>query len=86
VLRPLIGEDKEGIIRKAEKIGTYKTSILPYEDCCVIFSPPHPILQGDPKEASALYEALELDELLAEAFDGKESIILPKRKSPALSR
>jgi thiamine biosynthesis protein ThiI len=74
VLRPLIGEDKEGIIRKAEKIGTYKTSILPYEDCCVLFSPPHPILQGDPKEASALYEALELDELLAEAFDGREVV------------
>jgi thiamine biosynthesis protein ThiI len=76
VLRPLIGEDKEGIIRKAEKIGTYKTSILPYEDCCVLFSPPHPILQGDPKEASKLYESLELGELLSESLGEMETVKL----------
>jgi thiamine biosynthesis protein ThiI len=68
VLRPLIGMDKDSIIRKAETIGTYETSILPYEDCCVLFSPPHPILRGDPGEASALYEALELDSLIHEAI------------------
>jgi thiamine biosynthesis protein ThiI len=68
VLRPLIGMDKDSIIRTAETIGTYETSILPYEDCCVLFSPPHPILRGDPAEASALYEALELDSLISEAI------------------
>lgn len=39
VLRPLCGMDKEEIIEKAKRIGTYDTSILPYEDCCVVFSP-----------------------------------------------
>ncbi|MDR1956430.1 MAG: tRNA 4-thiouridine(8) synthase ThiI [Treponema sp.] len=60
VLRPLIGMDKEQIIRLAERIGTYATSILPYQDCCVLFSPPHPVLRGDPTEARQRYEQLEL--------------------------
>jgi thiamine biosynthesis protein ThiI len=68
VLRPLIGMDKEDITRKAEAIGTYPVSILPYEDCCVIFSPPHPVLRGKPEEAGALYEKLELAGLIDEAL------------------
>jgi thiamine biosynthesis protein ThiI len=68
VFRPLIGMDKEGIIRMAESIGTYETSILPYEDCCVLFSPPHPILRGDVNEAGRRYEQLELEELLEAAL------------------
>jgi thiamine biosynthesis protein ThiI len=67
VLRPLIGMDKDAIIRKAVEIGTYETSILPYQDCCALFSPPHPILRGDPAEAAQLYEALDLGELIGEA-------------------
>jgi thiamine biosynthesis protein ThiI len=74
VLRPLIGMDKDAIIRKAEQIGTYETSILPYEDCCVLFSPPHPVLRGDPAEASALYENLELEALIAEALGDAEMV------------
>jgi thiamine biosynthesis protein ThiI len=73
VLRPLIGMDKEDIIRMAEKIGTYKTSILPYEDCCVLFSPPHPVLRGDKAEAAKLYEALELEEPIREALKTAET-------------
>ncbi|MDR1617698.1 MAG: tRNA 4-thiouridine(8) synthase ThiI [Treponema sp.] len=69
VLRPLIGADKEDIIRIAEKIGTYKTSILPYEDCCVLFSPPHPVLRGNAEEAKKLYEALEPEALIDEALE-----------------
>jgi thiamine biosynthesis protein ThiI len=68
VLRPLIGMNKEDIIRIAEKIGTYETSILPYEDCCILFSPPHPILRGSVQEAGALYERLELAPLIGEAL------------------
>jgi thiamine biosynthesis protein ThiI len=71
VLRPLIGMDKEEIIRIAEKIGTYGTSILPYEDCCVLFSPPHPVLRGDVTEAGALYEKLELSPLIGEALENR---------------
>jgi thiamine biosynthesis protein ThiI len=68
LLRPLIGLDKETIIQIASSIGTYETSILPYEDCCVLFSPPHPILRGDAEEAARLYEGLELEPLLKEAL------------------
>ena len=42
VLRPLIGMDKQEIVKIAEDIGTFETSILPYEDCCTIFVPKHP--------------------------------------------
>ena len=43
VYRPLIGMDKQEIVEIAEKIGTYETSILPYEDCCTIFVAKHPV-------------------------------------------
>ncbi len=43
VFRPLIGFDKEEIVEKAQKIGTFETSILPYEDCCTVFVPKHPV-------------------------------------------
>jgi thiamine biosynthesis protein ThiI len=68
VLRPLIGMDKDQIIKTACAIGTYETSILPYEDCCVLFSPPHPVLRGNPEEAGSLYEGLRLDDLIEEAL------------------
>ncbi|MDR2404058.1 MAG: tRNA 4-thiouridine(8) synthase ThiI [Spirochaetaceae bacterium] len=68
VLRPLIGMDKDRIIHLGEAIGTYRTSILPYEDCCVLFSPPHPVLRGDPAEAGRLYESLALGDLIDSAL------------------
>ncbi|MDR2444575.1 MAG: tRNA 4-thiouridine(8) synthase ThiI [Spirochaetaceae bacterium] len=67
VLRPLIGLDKESIIRQAVKIGTYETSILPYQDCCTIFSPPHPVIHAPLHEAAALYDSLDLPSLLRTA-------------------
>jgi len=73
VLRPLIGTNKEDIISLAESIGTYATSILPYEDCCVLFSPPHPVLRGDPAEAGKYYEALETGPLIEEALINAET-------------
>ncbi|MCL2264642.1 MAG: tRNA 4-thiouridine(8) synthase ThiI [Treponema sp.] len=68
VLRPLVGFGKEEIIKKAKMIGTYDTSILPYQDCCMLFSPPHPVLRADEKEANLIYEKLELEELIEEAL------------------
>ena len=68
VLRPLIGMDKDAIIRKAEQIGTYRTSIEPYQDCCVLFNPPHPVLRGNPDEAMQWYNSLELDPLIEETL------------------
>ncbi|MDR2535051.1 MAG: tRNA 4-thiouridine(8) synthase ThiI [Treponema sp.] len=68
ILRPLIGMDKERIIRIAETLGTYKTSILPYQDCCVLFSPPHPVLRGEATKALQLYKQLELESLIEKAL------------------
>jgi thiamine biosynthesis protein ThiI len=73
VIRPLIGMDKGAIIRKAEEIGTYETSILPYQDCCALFSPAHPVLHGGIAEANRLYEALDLEELVEQAV--RESVV-----------
>jgi thiamine biosynthesis protein ThiI len=70
VLRPLIGMDKDQIIKIARNIGTYETSILPYEDCCVLFSPPHPVLRGNPAEAGTHYEQLQLGGLIEDALCG----------------
>jgi thiamine biosynthesis protein ThiI len=72
-LRPLIGMDKEAIIKKAGEIGSYEISILPYQDCCALFSPAHPVLRGDKAEANRLYEALDLGELIGTAV--RESVV-----------
>jgi len=68
VLRPLIGMNKEDIIAMAEDIGTYETSILPYQDCCVLFNPPHPVLRGDASQAGKLYEELDAGPLIEQAL------------------
>lgn len=72
VLRPLVGLDKEDIIKTAQTINTYETSILPYEDCCVLFSPKHPILRANVKEAQEIYKNLNIDQAIQEAFDKRE--------------
>jgi thiamine biosynthesis protein ThiI len=72
LLRPLVGMDKEEIIETAIAIDTYNISILPYEDCCVLFSPPHPVLHAEIPEVAALYDNLEIDGLIQEAFDARE--------------
>ena len=53
ILRPVVGMDKEEIVRIARKIGTFETSILPYEDCCTVFTPRHPRLRPVPGELEA---------------------------------
>jgi len=67
VLRPLIGIDKEEIIAIARQIETYEISILPYEDCCVLFSPKHPILKPDYEELKGYFESLALNNLIESA-------------------
>ncbi|WRS27042.1 tRNA uracil 4-sulfurtransferase ThiI [Oscillospiraceae bacterium MB08-C2-2] len=70
VLRPVIGMDKEEIIRIARHIDTFETSILPYEDCCTVFTPRHP--RTKPKLADLLAVEQKLDEeaLIREAVEG----------------
>ena len=67
VLRPLVGMDKEEITRNAERIGTYETSILPYEDCCVVFSPKHPVTRPVKSIIRKHFEALAMDEMIDKA-------------------
>jgi thiamine biosynthesis protein ThiI len=73
VFRPLIGLDKEEIIRLARVIDTFDTSILPYEDCCTLFSPPHPLTRPELGRMLAAYAALEIEPLLEEAVQNTRS-------------
>lgn len=74
VFRPLIGMDKEDIIKTAISIDTYETSILPFEDCCTIFSPVHPLLKPDSIKLKKSFVMLEGEELLKEAAEKTERI------------
>ena len=74
VLQPLIGMDKEEIIRRARKIGTFDTSILPYEDCCTVFTPKHPKTKPKLHEVAAIEAALDIDALVEEVYAGIERI------------
>lgn len=74
VFRPLIGMDKLEIMDIARKIGTYETSILPYEDCCTVFTPRHPATKPGLEKVIEAETALEEEKLIAEALDGLEII------------
>ena len=67
VLRPLVGMDKEEIIEKAISIGSYETSILPYEDCCVVFSPKHPVTRPVKEVARRHFEELNMASIIDDA-------------------
>ena len=82
MMRPCCGLDKEEIIRPAEEIDTYETSILPYEDCCVLFSPRHPVLRGTTDAAEDIYKELEVDELIEKAYNKREIVKLTFDKEP----
>jgi thiamine biosynthesis protein ThiI len=72
VYRPLIGLDKEEITATAVEIGSFETSILPYEDCCVLFTPRHPVLKAKREDAEDIYRRLEVDALIQKAFDERK--------------
>ncbi len=74
ILRPLIGTDKVEIIRLAREIGTYETSILPYEDCCTVFTPRHPAIRPDIEAVRAAEAVLDVDALVAEALENQSWI------------
>ena len=76
VLRPLVGFDKTEIIEKAREIGTYETSVLPYEDCCTVFLPKHPLIRPDLAKVEKAESALDVEGLLAEALSGEEILRL----------
>ena len=76
VLRPLIGMDKEEIVRIARHVGTFDTSILPYEDCCTVFTPRHPKTKPDLAQVREYEAALDIDGLCDKALAGREMIRL----------
>ena len=74
VLRPLIGMDKVEIIRIAREIGTYDTSILPYEDCCTVFTPKHPKTKPTLGQVLHAEEKLDREALITRALENIEKI------------
>ena len=75
ILRPLIGMDKTEIVETARHINTFETSILPYEDCCTIFTPPHPKIRPELAEILEAEAAMPgLAALEAEAAESAERI------------
>ena len=74
ILRPLSGSNKEDIINKAKKIGTYDTSILPYQDCCSFFVPKHPETKAKMKDILFYESKINLDDLIDEAIINIEKV------------
>ena len=70
VLRPLIGMDKEEIVRISRVIDTFETSILPYEDCCTVFTPKHPKTRPTLLQCEQAESSLNIDELIEKAIEG----------------
>lgn len=72
VMRPLIGMDKEEIITVSKKIDAFETSILPYEDCCTVFTPKHPHTRPKPGQCEAAEKNLDIEGLIKKAVEGTE--------------
>lgn len=72
LLRPLVGLDKEEIVKTACQIGTYETSILPYEDCCVLFTPKHPVIHAKQSDAEKNWIDLDCEALIDESIEKHE--------------
>ena len=77
IFRPCIGMDKEEIVTIARKIDTFETSILPYEDCCTVFTPKHPNTKPKMPKILEAESHLDVDALVNEAVKGVEIIHLP---------
>lgn len=78
VFRPCIGMDKEEIIVRARNIGTFETSILPYEDCCTVFTPKHPTTHPNMDNILKSEAHIPVEELVQKAMDGIETIRIRK--------
>ena len=74
IFRPLISFDKEEIIDISKKIGTYDTSILPYEDCCTVFLPKYPLIKPNLKKVEEEENRLDIDSLVENALNTMEEI------------
>ncbi len=77
VFRPLIGLDKDEIVATAKRIDTFDTSILPFEDCCTVFSPNKPLIRPDLEMMRKSYTELHMEGLIGESIDNMEKFWFP---------
>ena len=79
ILQPLIGMDKNEIIERSREIGAFETSILPYEDCCTVFTPKHPTTNPQRANIERTESRLDVEALIDKALEGVERIeVFPK--------
>lgn len=83
ILRPLLTYDKEEIVIKAKEIGTYETSILPFEDCCTIFTPKNPKTNPRLDKVESFESKVDFDAMIEKAIEGIETITLSKNNQKA---
>lgn len=74
ILRPLVGMDKQEIMKVSRGIGTYETSILPYEDCCTVFQPKSPVTRPGVERSRELEAALDVERLVRDAVEATECV------------
>ena len=79
VMRPLIAMDKVDIMDKAKEIGTYDISIQPYEDCCTVFLPKHPVTKPKLEKIEESESRLDVDALVKAAVESEEIIVVNPR-------
>ena len=84
VFMPLIGMDKEEIIRIARKIGTFETAILPYEDCCTVFTPKHPKTKPTLGQLLNAEKNLDREALITRALENIEKFKLEYHDEPLI--
>ena len=84
IFMPLVGMDKEEIVTIARKIGTMETSILPYEDCCTVFTPKHPKTKPTLAQLENVEQKLDREALIAEAIASVEKIKVQYHDDPLL--
>ena len=84
VFMPLVGMDKEEIVTIARKIGTLETSILPYEDCCTVFTPKHPKTKPTLGQVIHAERNLDREALITQALDSVEKITVKYHDEPVL--
>ena len=84
IFMPLVGMDKEEIVTIARKIGTLQTSILPYEDCCTVFTPKHPKTKPTLGQVIHAEKDLDREALIQQAMDNVEKIVVKYHDEPLL--
>ena len=83
VLRPLLTLDKEDIIKKAKELGTFETSIQPYEDCCTIFTPKNPVTEPDFDKVIKYESVFNFDEVIENAVENIETLTIDQNYKSA---